>query len=357
MVKKISAVVLGGVVLGLAYWFFVGNSEEEVSGKREVSVTVTSAYEDLISNRIEALGVAIANESVDLMANVTEFVEDINFSDNQVVKKGDVLVLLRQKEELAQKHAEELQLKEHERELARLELLVKEKAVSKQQYDQRKTLLEISKQKISEIDASLQDRVIKAPFSGVLGLRNISVGSLVSPGEVITTIDDISLIKVDFTIPVRYLSALNMGAEVKLSSDAFPGEVFLGKVISIDSRANRESASIKVRAIVDNQNLKLKPGFLFKIDLFSNPHKAVLIREEAILQLQEKHYVFVLKDDSQAIRQEVSIAMRKRGVVEVTSGLLAGDKIILQGVDKVKSGDVVKVIENVLDEENKPLDK
>jgi membrane fusion protein (multidrug efflux system) len=338
------ALSLGALIsLGVIYYF--NNSKHAVRQAPKTSVIVAKAVEEMIYDKVEALGTTIANESVDITPNVTEKVESINFTDNQIVEQGEILVALQHQEELAQKQGEELQFLEHKRELKRLAVLVRKQAVTKRQYDERKTLVGISREKIAEINAKIADRIIKAPFAGVLGLKNISVGSLVSPGDIVTTIDDISKLKIDFAIPSIYLSSLKKGMPIIATSEAFQGKEFIGEVAFIDSRVDKLSRSIIVRAIIDNADLRLRPGLLLQIILLKNQRFAVLIPEEAILQTGNKHFVLKLAQDKKVIKQEIKIGVRKPGIIEVRDGLIAGDLVITHGAMSAVEGAIVSIKE------------
>jgi membrane fusion protein (multidrug efflux system) len=342
--KKIIAIISSLITSLAVYYFFFNTAVEKQNFRPTPFVEVTAAKKMEISDQVDALGTAIANESVNITSNVTEIIDEIKFIDNMTVKKGDDIVILQADEEIAQRKAEELQLKEHQRELKRLRKLVSRKAATKQLFDQRKTLMEISEQKIIEIDAKISDRIIKAPFDGILGLRYISKGALVRPGELITTIDDISKIKIDFWIPSIYLSKIYVEMPISAKTEAYEGKEFKGAASFIDSRVDENTRSVKVRAVIENEDLLLRPGLLLNVTLFNDIRDAILINEEALVAKQDKHYLFVLNDDNTVLKKEVNIGVRQNGMVEIKNNLVEGERVVIKGVLKIRNGSIVKVL-------------
>lgn len=319
-------------------------------GETVISVTVAPAKMDTMHDRIEALGTAFSNESAVISSTVTEKVVAIHFEDGQVVRKGDPIVTLAQQEELAARDAAIEQLAEHQRELNRLESLLQNQSVSRQQVDQRKTLLRISQQRIKELEARIQDRTLRAPFDGILGLRRISVGALVEPGEVITTIDDVRRIKLDFTVPETYLGALKPGAGVSAASRTLAGRTFSGTVASIDTRIDPATRSFVVRAVLENPGRILKPGMLLTVNLLTNERRALVIPEEALVPLQRRNFVWVVDTakDNTVERREVRIGERRPGEAEITSGLAENELVIIRGTDQVRPGSRVKISQSLI---------
>ena len=313
--------------------------------ERPTPVTVAPAFAGTIQERIEALGTAFADESAVITSTVTERVVAVHFDDNQFVRKGDPIVTLAQQEVRAARDAAVEQLAEHERELKRLESLLQNQSVSRQSYDQRRTLVRITEQRIKELDARLQDHTIRAPFNGVLGLRRISVGALVRPGDPITTIDDVTRIKLDFTVPETYLGVLRPGAPVKAVSRALAGQAFEGTVASIDTRVDPATRSVLVRAILPNPERALRPGMLLTVDVIKNERRTLLIPEDALMPFQRRNYVWVVAPDrgDTPERREVVIGGRLPGKVEVTSGISEGEFVVVRGTDQLRDGARVEI--------------
>jgi membrane fusion protein (multidrug efflux system) len=292
---------------------------------------------DEFIDTVEALGTTKANESVVLTATTTDKVSAINFEDGMYVKKGKVLATLVTEEEQADLREAQANFDEQERELKRVRGLVEAKTLATARLDAQKTLYEKALAQLQIANARIRDRQIIAPFDGRLGIRQISVGALVTPGTVITTIDDLSVIKVDFTVPEAFLAALKEGQTIEARSEAYD-RLFEGKVITIDTRVNPESRAITVRAEIPNDELLLRPGMLLIIDLIRNRGKSLMIPEESIINYEDRKYAFVVQPDNRVSRREVETGRRRPGAVEVLSGLNAGEMVVSRGLLKIQDG-------------------
>jgi membrane fusion protein (multidrug efflux system) len=338
------AVAVVGVVT-LALWRLSVTHERGantfVPGVR--SVGVMPAREREIEDRIEALGTTSSWESIEIRPAVTELIGGLHFSDGQIVAAGDLLVSLVQDEERAKLAEVKSFLDEQEREVKRIESLVARKSLPANQLDERRTLRDVARSRLAMAQAALADRSIRAPFAGVLGLRGASVGALVSPQVVITTLDDIASLRLDFPVPSMLLASLRTGLQVEATTPALPGEVFRGEVIGIDSRVNPVDRSVRVRARLDNRALRLKPGLLMNVLLQSSRRNAVVIPEEAVIHYQREHYVLRVDEaaGNRVERVDIEVGLRSPGFVEVTAGLKVGEMVITEGINSVRPGDVV----------------
>lgn len=292
---------------------------------------------------LEALGTARANESITVTAQTTDTVAKIHFTDGQVVEQGAILVELTSAEEDADLRAARAALSEAEKQLARLEELAKSGSAAQSRLDQQRGVRDAAKGRVDAIEARLADRLIRATFSGVLGLRNVSPGTLVRPGDVITTLDDISRVKVDFTVPEIFLASLAPGQDITAESAAFPGETFAGKVTSIDSRVDPVTRAVIVRAEVPNPDQRLRPGMLMSVVLVKSQREAPAVEEGAIVPVATEQFVFVLDAELSARRVKVATGARKPGFVEITDGLALGDLVVVEGTNKVRDGMKVKL--------------
>jgi len=220
--------------------------------------------------------------------------------------------------------------------------------LSKSTFDQLEATLKSNRARLQAAQARLEDTVIRAPFSGRVGLRRVSVGTLISPGDVITTLDDTSLIKLDFAVPETYVAMLREGLAVRATAPAFPGRSFAGKVASIDSRVDMNTRSVVVRALLANEDGSLKPGMFLNVSVGRDERETLVIPEEALTPEAEKQFVFVVVD-GKAARREVRIGGRSPGNVEILGGLEAGERVIVEGTQKVRNGAPVTAIDRVAD--------
>ncbi|VUD42307.1 Multidrug resistance protein MdtA [Thalassocella blandensis] len=297
-------------------------------------------------DEIEALGTLQAKENVALTSTVTELVTKVNFVDGQRVKQGDVLVEMNSAEENALLAEERLRMKEAERQVHRLEPLVKRNAASEQALDAQQLELQTAKARMEAIEQRIRQRKIIAPFDGVLGLRNISVGTLSQPGALITTIDYDSEMKLDFSVPEIFLSILKPGVNVEAKTSAWPNRVFNGTVASVDSRIDQVTRSIVVRAILQNHQHDLRPGLLMRVKLQKNPREALVIPEEALVIRGNEQSVLALVQQGDKVIAEkkiVEIGQRRKGEVEILSGLEEGMQIVTHGTIRIRPGSAVDV--------------
>ncbi len=311
-----------------------------------VPVTVADVGELQFAQTIEAVGTARANESVNLTARVTDALRELNFESGQEVRENDVVAALTDVEEAAALEEAVAALREAERDLERAETLMARQAVSEAFLDDASTAVEQAQARVHAIKARVEDRVIVAPFDGVLGLRLLSPGTLVQPGDVIATLDDVSVIKLDFDIPERFLSSVRLGQTIRARTPAFPGLAIEGSVSSIDSRIDPETRTVTIRALVPNDERRLRPGMLLAVDLEQNRRMSPAAPEASVLRTQEAAYVFVVEsadDGTVARRRAVTIGGRRPGFVEIAEGLEVGDSVIVDGVHRVRPGGPVEV--------------
>lgn len=304
------------------------------------TVTLAPVRSERLSQKLEALGNARANESVDISSKTSNIVTAIRFRDGERVQRGRVLVQLDDAQTRADVAAMQAALTESESQFNRSRELLSTQALSKSQYDQLEATLKANRARLSAANARLEDTVIRAPFSGRVGLRRVSVGTLISPGDVITTLDDTSIIKLDFSVPENLLATLREGLAVRATAPAFAGRTFTGKVASIDSRVDINTRAVTVRALIANDDGLLKPGMFLNVSLANDEREALVIPEEALTPEGERQYVFVV-NDAKAERREVRIGGRSPGNVEVLAGLKAGEHVVVEGTQKIRDGAAV----------------
>jgi membrane fusion protein (multidrug efflux system) len=286
---------------------------------------------------MEAIGSARANEAVDITAKTSNRVTAIRFREGQRVRQNDVLVELDSEQARANLAEAEAALGDSRSQYKRSRELFATKALSEAQLDQLQATLTANEARVAAAQAQLNDLIIRAPFAGRVGLRNVSLGSLVSPGTVITTLDDTSIIKLDFSVPEVFLSALREGLEISARTSAYPDSLFNGRVASIDSRLDPVSRAIIVRAAINNDDNRLKPGMFMTVKLVRSVAPALLIPEEALVPEGERKFVFLVRD-GKAERAEVQTGRRRPGEVEVLNGVVEGDVVIVEGTQKVREG-------------------
>jgi membrane fusion protein (multidrug efflux system) len=329
----------------IANKIYQGSSENQGAwgSAGEILVVAKQASLEEFVEQIEAIGTAQGNESISITAKVTESVQKVNFEDGDYVEKGRILVHLTNAEETALLSEAQATLDEASQQYKRVSNLMSQNLASQTQLDEENARQQTAQARLEAIVARMDDRLIRAPFSGVLGFRNVSEGSLITTNTIITTLDDISRIKLDFTVPEIYLSALHIGQDVFAISDAYPEHQFEGKVATISSRVDPITRSVVVRAIIPNQEKLLHPGMLMKVNLIRSRETVTAIPEESLFPIADKQFVYRVKDDNTVERVAVEIGRRRPGLVEILSDFPVGTTVVTEGVIRIRPGSKVKL--------------
>ncbi|HIK87944.1 MAG TPA: efflux RND transporter periplasmic adaptor subunit [Alphaproteobacteria bacterium] len=327
------------------------------SEKPPTAVDAKSVRVDNIIVNMEIIGNLRASDAIDVTSEVNGIITEIKFTEGQAIKKGNILFLLDasiEKAEISIQKADVNRwtaLLERRQRLARsAEKLSETKNIARTRLDQLLTdetealaQLQIAKAALQIAERRFYKKIVRAPFNGIVGLKLKSIGEYLEPGEVITSLDSIDPIELDFEVPESAISALEIGAEINAFTRAWGNEVFSGIVKSINTRVNLESRSITVRAKINNTNLKLKPGMFMIVKLPVVTHKnAIIIPEEAVLTDGTLRTVYVIKDgitNSKAVK----LGQRLPGEVEVLEGISSDAIVITGGIQKVRDGSKVTI--------------
>lgn len=310
------------------------------------SVFVEEVEPRSFAMRIEALGTLEPNEQVDLTLNAADRVRAIYFDDGDRVSAGKTLLSLAQREQIALVEAAEANFNEARRQQERIARLAEQQAVSASELDEANRNLDSARANLRAVQSRQQDRVLVAPFDGVLGFRMVSVGSYVTPGDVVARLIDDSEMNLDFMVPSTFLRSLEKGTEIEARTDDLPGEVFKGTIASIDNAIDPVTRSVRVRATLPNPERILMPGMFVQVTLLAEPREALSIPEEAVQPVGPRTYVFMIDTENGqkiARRTEVELGLRQNGYVEVTAGLDEGDRVITEGIIRVRDGGPVKI--------------
>jgi len=356
--KYVFAVVLALAVAG-GIWYYAsrdgdsavpaaggangGNGGFGAFGGQEVPVvTVEPVRRERFTETIEAIGTALANESVTLAAKVTDTVSAVNFDDGDYVEAGQILVQLTNREDEALLAEAEANLEDAQAQLRRVEELAEQGLAPRSELDVARNREAAAKARLDSVVARLADRLIRAPFSGVLGFRQVSPGTLVQPNTTITTLDDISTIKLDFTIPEKFIGDVQPGATVIARSVSYPGRDFEGVVRTVGSRIDPVTRAVSVRAHIPNEDAALRPGMLLTVELASRERSALVVPEGAVFQIQDRAYVFRVDGERIARQQQIRLGARRYGIVEVVEGLEEGELVVSEGIVKLRDGSRVR---------------
>jgi membrane fusion protein (multidrug efflux system) len=303
---------------------------------------VAPVRSERLSFELEALGTARANESVDVTAKVANQVAAVRFTEGQQVRRGDVLVELDGTQARADLAVAEAALAESRSQYQRSRELYTPRVLSDSQIEQIEATFKANEARVAAARSRVGDTVIRAPFAGRVGLRRVSVGSLISPGTVITTLDDTSTIKLDFTVPETFIAAVQPGLDIAARSVAYPEVSFGGRVSSVDSRVDPATRSVTVRAVLPNAEGLLKPGMFLTVRLSRGAVDALLVPEQALVPEQGEVYVFVVRDDT-VEKRRIRLGQRRVGDVQVVDGLAPGELVVTEGTQKLRDGVQVRI--------------
>ena len=309
-----------------------------------VAVAVEPARTMQLALEIEALGTARANESIDVTAKVSNQVTAVRFKEGQQVAKGSVLVELDSEQARADVAVAAAALKESASQYERSRELFDTKVLSASQIEQIEATFRANEARVAAARARLNDTFVRAPFAGRVGLRRVSVGGLIEPGAVITTLDDTSTIKLDFTVPETFMAAMRNGLEIKATSIAYPDRVFTGRVASVDSRVDPSTRAVTVRALLPNDAGDLKPGMFMTVRLEQARADVLVVPEETLLPEQGNVFVFVVAD-GKVTKRRIRTGQRKVGSVQVLEGLQPGELVVTEGTQKLRDGVPVRLVQ------------
>ena len=331
------------ILIALCIYLYLPKSENNQKNqtKKATLVKVVTVLNKTQSIDIESLGTSRANQAIFINSAQDDYIKSVHFKDGDIVKAGQLLIQLNNAQEKAQVLELTVNLKEDKRQLNRLTKLAKTQSTAKSLLDEQQAKYESSLAQLEAAKVKLSEMSIKAPFDGMLGQRLVSQGAYITSSSEITTLDDISIIKVDFNIPEKYLSHLHTGMNVKAKSPAYHDKFFNGEVTHIGSRVNPTTRSVLITARFTNQNHQLRAGMLLHTYLQLSELTALQVPEKSIIPIQENHFVYIVEDNT-AVKKQVEIGVRHSGLVEIKSGLNEGDVIITEGIIKIKQGSTVR---------------
>ncbi len=334
------------IVAGGAKLLLGGKAEGQGGpGGRATAVSQVKVDSRPFTDRIEVLGVAKGRQSVTITSNTTEMITAVHFRDGQQVVRGQVLVTLKDDQENAGIAEAQANLNQAERAYQRWKTLADKGIAPRATAEQYQAAYETAKASVASAKAQRLDRVIRAPFAGRVGISDVAPGTLIAPGTAIVSLDDASVVRVDFAVPDRYLATLREGLPIQAAPDALPGETFQGRIAQIDTRIDETTRAIKARAEFPNPGGRLKPGMLVKVAIDQGVRQGLAAPEAAVQFEGQQASVFVVAKGDKghvARRTNVTTGLTAGGFVEIRSGLKAGDVIVADGLNRVQDGGAVR---------------
>ncbi len=317
-------------------------TEEDSHGARPVTVELARAETRLLQQIIEAVGTTRALHSIDIVPEVDGRLVELTIEPGKRVQKGDILARLDDTIQRADLVEAEAVLTEQRQTVERIRQLRVTNAVSQASQEESIARLAEATAAVERTRRRLEDRMIKAPFGGVVGLTNYDVGARVSEGQVLTRLDDLSEIEVEFSLPETIFAQVSRGQTLSAVSAAFPGRVFTGTIDAVDNRIDPVSRAFRTRALIPNPDSTLPAGMFLSLKLILSEAEALVVPEEAIIFQAAETYVFV-NEDGKAARRVVVTGQRLNGVIAVTSGLAPGEEVIIRGLQRVRPGSDLKI--------------
>jgi membrane fusion protein (multidrug efflux system) len=342
------ALFLVAVAAGAAmfYQYSETDTQAQSSHKRPASVVNTVSPErDTVRDVVNAVGNLRAQRSVELTTEVSGRIVALNLKPGQPVNRGDVLVQLDDRQIRADLQVIEARLADARRQLERATRLRSNNSVSQAQVDELHTAVSVANAQRQAVQVQLENHRIEAPFPGVVGLSDVSIGTYVSSGISLATLDTTDQMELNFAIPERFTGDVALGQEVSASSPAYPRQSFVGHLSELGTRFDELSRTLPVRALIDNPDGKLRPGQFMAVTLVLRERQGLVVPEQAVMVRGNDQYVFVA-DDGVARRVSVTLGTRMPGLVEIVEGLTADDAVIVTGQDRLSTGDRIDVSDN-----------
>jgi membrane fusion protein (multidrug efflux system) len=309
-----------------------------------IQVVVVEARKQSVSETLSLPGTVAANEQVEIKAETDGIVQEINFKEGERADKGQVIVKLDETKFAAALAEAEASLKLSQANYDRAKQLLQDKLISQQEFDQAVSTFAVNQAGVDLMRRQLKDARVYAPFAGIVGARQISPGQLITRNTTIAWLVDLDTVKVEVKVPERYLRQLKLGQPLEFSVAAFPGEKFRGEVYFISPQIDAGTRTALVKARIPNAEGKLRGGMFASLDLtLQLRDAAIVIPEPALMSNGDNFSVFVVDDKSNAQVRMIEVGLRLAGKAEIVKGLSAGEKVVVEGIQKLRPGAAVKL--------------
>ncbi len=363
MRKRTQVLVLAVLLGGGAAWHFYGEgvglprpmallglekraATTTAGAAGPVNVAVAPVRTGVVIERAESVGTVRAREAVTITAKNSGIVTAIRFQEGQRVAAGDVLVVMDDAALRAELDQARAQLDDARSQLQRVQRLTAG-VVAEQRVDTLQAVARGAEGRVRQVQARLDEARVTAPFAGRVGLRSVSAGALLQPGTPVTTLDDISRVRVEFSIPEIHVARIRPGSIVKARSSAYGERRFEGTVTVADTRIDPATRTVRLVSEFDNPDEALRPGLFLTIELdLRTRNDALMVPEESLDPVGERAFVFVVRDN-RAQRVEVTLGQRLSGEVEVLRGLAASDQVVVRGIQRLRNNAPVRITETI----------
>src|SRR5687768_12049265 len=359
--KQIFACLLFAVVAGAAWYAYqnpqsIGLAREEAGspgqgtaaasgqsripglmGGGAVNVITAPVETDQGGETIVALGTAKAARSVTIFPQVTGMVVELLFTPGEEVEAGAPLVRLEEDEQKVAVERAHVALDQARKTLERSQTLAKSKTISDVALSEAETALQLAEIEVQTAEIALQRRSVTAPFSGVTGLTDVSVGDLVTPSTEIVTLDDVSTIRIGFEVPERWVARIAQDQPISATAQGLPGAEFAGRIVAIDNRVDETTRTLRLEAELANEGNALKAGMAANVELRFDTDRQLAVPTLAVQWDRRGSFVWKIAEGA-ARRAEIAILRRQSGIVVVQGEIEAGDLVVVEGIQRLREG-------------------
>ncbi len=357
MIKRLILVLLlfGAAAAGVGYWKnqqFQQMKAQLTAPRPPAVVSSATVQQENWQPTLRAVGNLQAQNGINVTNEIPGIVSLIAFKSGQPVEAGAVLLQLENSVELATLKSLKADQKLAEVQYQRTSELIPKQAVSKSEFDIAKATYDSAQAKVAQQQATVQKKVIKAPFSGILGISKVDQGEFLPAGTSIVGLQALDPLFVDYALPEREFSKVTPGQTVQLRVGAYPGELFSGTVSAIDSGVDKNSRSIQVQATVPNRDNRLRPGMFAEVETLMTQTNAVLTVPRTAISYNTYGnfaYAIIETEDGglKVKRRQVDTGAMREGRVAVTHGLAAGEQVVSAGLVKLRDGQSITIDNSV----------
>jgi membrane fusion protein (multidrug efflux system) len=319
-------------------------SQQKPGESPPMPVKTAPVTRETLNVEVTAIGTLRADETVVIRPEIAGRIATIHFKEGQAVRQGEPLATLDQAEYQAQLASSAAQLALEESSFRRLQDLERKNLTSQQNLDEARAKLDAARAQQELNRVRLDKTVIRAPFDGTVGLRQVSPGAYVKPGDDIANLESLGSMKLDFRVPETYLARLRAGQSLAVRVDAYPDQLFDGAIYAIEPGVDEETRTVLLRARLPNKGNKLRPGLFARVSLvLEQRENALVVPEQAIVPVGQKTFVYRVVDGKAAMTP-VTLGLRRPGQVEIVEGVNAGDVVVTDGQLKIRDGAAVTVL-------------
>jgi membrane fusion protein (multidrug efflux system) len=355
----ITMCVIGALTLLGLWWSFYGGKGGLGLDREPIAVEVEKVRLGSIIKRVNVVGTLVADNEVVIHPEVEGKIKKLDYKEGSLVKAGDPLVQIEDDIFKAKVKEADAKYKFAKLELDRYSKLTEQSAGPLKKKEESQANVLQSEAALDMAQLQLDHTIIRAPFSGYIGLKEFSIGAFIDPRTELLTIVDVDPITVDYRVPATYLRSISQGQEVKVTIDSYPDQLFKATIGAVDPRIDPLANSVQVRAYIPNPDGKLKPGLFARVNMVVGSNdNALLLPESSVLTGAEESFVYQVRDvkikDKEtkiALKRPVVTGMSESGVIEILKGLSEGDMVISVGLNKVQEQSPVRIVEDVEAEE------